>query len=453
MRVIDRARAGLALLAGRLRKQPQRETNIYPRLVSLGQTQFGENRPSFKPTPRNLRFFGRQPYARRAINAIKNPIAQLAWEVVPIPGVQSNKLLDQQCEIVRRCLESPNSDDSFRSLIEQVIEDILHGAGAIEQQVGGDQDRPLWLWPVDGLSVQIYAAWSGDANEPRYAQGLGYGPTGGVGGIPLCNNELIYIRPNPTTWSPFGLGPLETAFLTISRQLGVAQYAGDVASNAQPTAALYAGEQISPEEMQAMRTWWTNEIEGRGVTPIFGGPKSPQVLQLRHGGDDALYLKYQQMLAREIAVSFDLSPQNMGIEQDVNRNTAEVGEDRDWDHAIKPMASLIESHLNREAIQGRLGFSQVRFRFVGLDREDEKATANIYQLYYQGNAITPNEQRERLGMPRMENMWGDLCYADMQVALQAARGTAIIEDQDLDKAGGKPLDKSNATDKPASKRR
>lgn len=452
MGLIDRARAGLAFVAGRMRKQPQRETDIYPRLLTLGQTQFSKGRPSYKPTPKNLRFFSRTPYARRAINAIKNPIAQLKWEVVPLPGIESNALLEQQCETVRRCLESPNNDDSFRSLVEQVIEDILHGAGAIEQQLGGDPQRPLWLWPVDGLSVQVYAAWSGDANEPRYAQGIGYG-AGTAETIPLHNDELMYMRPNPTTWSPFGLGPLETAFLSISRQLGVAQYAGDVASNAQPTVAIYAGESTSPAEITTMRTWWTNEIEGRGVTPIFGGPKSPQVLQLRTGGDDALYLKYQQMLAREIAISFDLSPQNLGVEQDVNRNTSETAEDRDWDHAIKPMAQMIESHLNREAIHGRLGFSQIGFRFTGIDREDEKATANIYQLYYQGNAMTPNQQRAKLGLPPLESQWGNLCYADMQVALMAARGTAIIEDQDLAKAGGTPVDQKDVSNQPAPKKR
>jgi hypothetical protein len=34
----------------------------------------------------------------------------------------------------------------------------LVGAAAIELQLGGDKLRPLWMFPVDGLSIQIYPA-------------------------------------------------------------------------------------------------------------------------------------------------------------------------------------------------------------------------------------------------------------------------------------------------------
>jgi hypothetical protein len=340
---------------GRRRKEPERQTDIYPKLMRLGTSRGGKHRPQLKPTPRNLRFFSRTPYARRAINAIKNPIAMLEWEVIPIHGVNENSLLKKQCEIVRTCLESPNDDDSFRSMLEQVLEDMLHGAGAIEQQIGSDEKRPLWMWPVDGLSIQVFAGWDGNPGQARYLQTMGYGPVGGVDGIPLRDDELIYIKPHPTTWSPFGFGPLEVAFMTISRQLGVAQYAGDLASNAQPANVLYLGKNISTEELDSVRTWWQNEVEGRGKMPIIGGPEDPEILALHGGKDEALYLKYQEFLAREIAVAFDLSPQNLGVEADVNRNTSEVAEDRDWDHAIKPWAHLYQSYINRKAIRGRLG--------------------------------------------------------------------------------------------------
>jgi len=44
---------------------------------------------------------------------------------------------------------------------------------------------------------------------------------------------------------------------------------------------------------------------------------------------------------RKIASCFDLSPQNMGLEREVNRGTSETAQDRDWDQAIKPFAGLI----------------------------------------------------------------------------------------------------------------
>ncbi len=74
--------------------------------------------------------------------------------------------------------------DSFRTLIEQVIEDALTGGfGAIEMEPTGDPERPAMLWPVDGASIRINARWDG---QRRYAalRAGNAGPTGiGRGGV------------------------------------------------------------------------------------------------------------------------------------------------------------------------------------------------------------------------------------------------------------------------------
>ncbi len=74
---------------------------------------------------------------------------------------------------LRRMLEEPNSADSFRTLMEQVIEDALTGGyGAIEMEATGDPEL-LWpqLWPVDGAMIQRNANWDGDPETARYFAG------------------------------------------------------------------------------------------------------------------------------------------------------------------------------------------------------------------------------------------------------------------------------------------
>ena len=408
-----------AVVAGRLRKAPERATQVYARLMSLGGQRYMKDRPLIKPTPVSLRMFASTPYARRAINYIKNPIAQLPWEVVPIPGVKLNKELQRQIDTVTACLSSPNRDDSFRSFLEQIVEDLLISAGGTyEQQISGDKNRPLWLWPVDSLSIQVYAAWSGDKSEARYSQVLGYGNVGGAQGKDLRDDELVYIRLDPNTASPYSSGPLETAFATINRLLGVSEYAGQLTSNAQPENLLnFPG--MDGTMLQSFRNYWRDEIEGQGQTPITGYEKA-EVVKLRGTDDNALFLKYQQFIIRELAIAFGISPMKLGVEQDVNRSTAEVTDDADWDVTIVPLANLVASYLTRKTIQGRLGHSQLMFRFKGLDRDDEEATAKIYQMRYQNNAITPNQHREDLGMEPLKSKWADMCYADVQIALKGA---------------------------------
>jgi hypothetical protein len=394
----------------------QRDSIPFPNLLQPGNLR-AQRRIAYKPTPRNLRWFSRTPYPRRAINAIKNSIALLDWEVVPMPGIDMNPELEKQAEVAAYCLDHPNLDDSARTFIEQIVEDILHGAGAAEMQLSGDPNRPLWMWPVDGLTIQIFPGWNGQPNEARYVQIVGYGNFVGNGlgqQVMLRNDEIIYIRPNPTSAVPFGYGPLEVAFNSISRSLGVGEFAGNVATNARPSIGLDLGEGSTPEMLMAFRQYCRNEVEGQGLMPIFsmndlngqGKSRGPQVLRFYPEGDAGLYLKYQEFLIREIATAFDISPQNLGVEHDVNRNTSETAEDRDRTQAIKPYAHLLESHITRDAIHGKLGFSQLRFQFIGIEQEDEESLARTYEFEFKNNAITPDEYRERRGMAPMENNWG-----------------------------------------------
>ena len=429
---------------GRRARAPERETRPWPSYIPLGQLPSQLNRAIFKPTPRNLRMFGKFPYARRALNTIKNPISQLAWEVRPVKGVDLNSELKRQIVVATEVLQRPNDEIGYHDFLEQVLEDMLFGAGSFETQPAGDPVRPLWMWPVDGLSVQIYPNWSGERDKPRYLQTMGYGGYSQVlAPIPLRDDELVYIKPNPSTATPFGLGPMEVAFDAIARLLGAQRYAGQVASNAGPPYLLDLGG-VGMEELLAFRKYWRDEIEGRGETPIVGsspGDKNDKkAIPLKPTDDASLYPKWQEILIRCIATSFDISPQNLAIEADVNRNTSEVAEDRDWDHAIKPWARRYTRTISKHVIQDprRLGFTQLELVLKGMDREDEMATAEIFEIRYRTNSITPNEMREHYGEPPMDGPWGDKTAADVEIAKLAARGVGQVLDPELPQGGAKP---------------
>jgi hypothetical protein len=420
------------LWAARRRNEPQRHTDVYARLRQIGSWNLRDSRPTIKPVPANLRYFSRTVYASRAISLYTKPIANLDWQVVPRKDVKVNGEIKRQIETVSNCLHNPNHDDSLTSLLQQLVEDIcVAGTGVIEQQLGGDKLRPLWLWPVDALSIQIYANWDGDETKPRYCQSYGYGNVGVAKGKNLLNRELIYMRSRPTTDSPFAFGMLEVAFETINRLLGVAEYAGNVAANAHP-ANLILLKGASQNEIDAFRAFWRNEVEGQGMVPIVGGDDAKGVV-LRGTDDNAVFPKYQQFIVREVATAFECSPQNLGVEQDVNRNVSETAEDRDWDLGIKPMARMIARYINREAIWGQLGYSQIELSPGGLDREDEKATADIYKIEYEGNALLPNEYRARRNLPPLKSAWADMTWADAQIAIKAAQGAKAVNPDLTDK--------------------
>jgi Phage portal protein len=291
------------------------------------------------------------------------------------------------------------------------------------------------------MSLQINADWGGKDSEPRYYQTLGYGNIGGVQGKPLLNSEIVYIRQNPTTENPFGLGQLEVAFAAINRKLGVSDYAGKMASNAQPENLLVMGG-MTNEQLLTFRQYWRNEIEGQGQTPVFSPPVGAEadVLKLRGTDDKSLFIGYQELLIREIATAFDINAMSLGVHQDVNRSTSEVIDDADWENAVVPMATLYAAYITRETIEGKLGFSQLEFRFLGLKRDDKLAEAQIYEIEFTNGASTPNEYRARNNMPPLDSPWGDLTGPDVEIAKAAARGAAQVDDPKL-KAPASPKPK------------
>ena len=166
----------------------ERRTLALPSILSPIQFP-GRHLP--KPTPANLRRFAETPVVRRAINVIKDRIAAMDWQVRVRRGVKASEVpfAAKKLQALRRTLEEPNAVDSFRTLIEQAIEDALTGGfGAIEMEPTGDDERPAMLWAVDGASIRINARWDGQAETPRYAQALAGTigiKRGGIAGQPV----------------------------------------------------------------------------------------------------------------------------------------------------------------------------------------------------------------------------------------------------------------------------
>src|SRR6266852_8133715 len=88
-----------------------------------------------KATPINLRKFAETPVARRAVNAIKDRVAGMRWRIQAKRGRVLDELPmgNERIAVLTENFEAPNPDDSFRSMVEQVLEDVIVGGfGAIE---------------------------------------------------------------------------------------------------------------------------------------------------------------------------------------------------------------------------------------------------------------------------------------------------------------------------------
>ncbi len=388
--------------------EPARKTVPLPTIFAPGAPTLVRAGVMPKPSPANLRRFAEMPIARKAINTIKDRIAGMQWRIQPRHGRVLDELPDaaQQIATLTLNFEQPNPQDSFRSMIEQVLEDVLVGGfGAIELDLTGDAERPLVLWPVDGASLRIRTDWDGNPSSPRYVQTTNaFTPSSE---ITLADEELAYIRLNPRTHTPFGLGKLEVAFETIHEFLSAHRFASRLASNSVVQYALWL-QNLSPAHHERLIRWWQDEIEGTGKVPILSAETKPEVLHFSGGTDADLRLQWQEFLIRMIADAFDLPPMLLGLERDVNRNTATTQYDDAFRTAVVPVARLIAEHLTRDVISKRLGWNDLEFVFTDVDAPNELEQASIQQILIGCGVLTVNEVRRMRGLPPLPEKQGGL---------------------------------------------
>jgi len=365
-----------------------------------------------KPTPANLRRFAETPVVRRAINIIKDRVAAMDWQIRVRRGFDAGECsaegsggdggrgserndIAARAQALRLVLEEPNPSDSFRTLIEQVIEDALTGGfGAIEMEPTGDPARPALLWPVDGASIRIHGNWDGSPESPRFAQCL----PGQVesAAVDLRDAQLMYLRMNPRTFTPFGLGPLEVAFETVNQFLAAHRFAGKLAANSVAQYALWLNE-ATPAQHDRLIRWWQDEIEGTGRVPLISTEQKPEVLRFAQGTDADLRLEWQRFLIRMVANAFGLPPMLLGLEGDVNRSTAAEMADEAFRGAISPLAQLIAGHITRDLFSKCIGWREFEFAFNDLSARDEESELAVQVQLLRAGVLTVNEVRAMRG--------------------------------------------------------
>ncbi len=403
MSVVDRMRGALRGWRGiEAMGEGSRKTVALPAVFSPWRPG-GSVRALAKPTPQMLRRFAETPMARRAINVVKDRISSMDWQVRAKRDAVVDDDLRVRCAVLRRVLEQPNPQDCFRTLVEPVLEDIIVGGfGAAEIELTGDAADPVRLWPVDGATVAVDTAWNGDADAPRYLQT----PLGAVSNVPLLDRELMYVRLNPRTHTPFGLGRLEVAFETMNHFLAAHRYAHRLASNSAAQYALWIDE-ATPQQHERLMRWWQDEVEGTGQVPILSTASKPEVLRLTGGTDADLRLQWQEFLLRVLASAFDLPPMMLGLQSDVNRSTADEMAEQAFQTAIVPVAKLLAEHITRDVFAKALGWEDIEFVFNDLVSRDAAEEAALQVQLLNAGVLSVDEVRAMRGLPPMEQRVSD----------------------------------------------
>lgn len=346
-------------------------------------------------------------WVRGAINIRRTQVSSAEWDIVPFD--QRKPYSKRQALRLKTLFNTPNpKNDSFRTFIEPIIEDILVLDAGVVEKVRNLLGEPVEMWPVDGGQIKVSTTWDGDPNESRYFWYPDYQQRAS-----FKNGDMIYMMANPRSHSPIGLAPLETLKLTIEAELMGHEYNRRQVTGAAPDGVMDLGEGVTKEQVRDFRTFFESEIAGHGAIGFIGGSKGAKWVPFRATNRDMQFLEWQIYLVRKIAVVFGVTPQDLGVTFDVNRSTSEIQLQVSEDRGLRPLMSLIQDYLTEELVWDQAfggPDNNLAFRFTALNLKETTAKSNINKLALAGvpwktvNEARVEDGREPLGGPQYNDL-------------------------------------------------
>jgi len=397
------------------------------------------NQPVLKNTPYNLRRFSETPIPRRAINLVKNSVLSFKWQIKPTAEFVDDEdpEREQRIKIATDTFKSPNdTGDSSRDLMEAMLEDFLSvGAGCAEYRLTPDVERPFKMWAVDASTIRIFLDWTESTpDRPRYAQMTGLKGERGI--VTYLSDEIMYIRDNIRTATPFGLGRLEVCFNIVNSFLGVQDMSGRAGADQVHKTWLWWETALNPAHMQIIRRHITNEIEGQAKVSMVAGAKAPQVIDVHPVTPEDLLIDWQKFCIQIIAVGFDLNPQDLGLDETAPKATSQVLSDSTWKFGIIPVATRFQETLTRQWLHGLMGWEDLEFEFIGLEDPDQITRTVIQQRLWAMSSITPEEIRKKNNLPALPGPFSKLTLFEQQLLLMEIQAKLTGRAQSGSMGGG-----------------
>jgi phage portal protein BeeE len=310
-----------------------------------------------------------------------------------------------QKSIATNIIEQPNIIQTRKVFLRMILEDlVVIDAGASEKAMGGDPKHPLFLYPVDGSTLQYVIPYNyTDENAATFAQrqyeGIKY----------FTTKQIAYLKRNHFSDRPQGLSPVLTAYNYIVYLLNANERADGVASNATADFLISLGEGVTDTIRQEFIRYMEEEISGTGTIPVVAGAKNIDAKQIKAINKDGLYIEWQQFLMSIIAISFPFPKEKMGVTSSSDRSTAEDMDSIMLNELIKPYASIIEDFINNDVLK-MLGYDGLfKFEFIYTETESQKSSRSLrVTSEFTAGVISENQAREQLSYPKSTSVYGDM---------------------------------------------
>lgn len=357
---------------------------------------------------------------RACINLRKRQLAGMEWDIVTAETSQTDPI-PADIEICKAFINNLGSipdprtgemrGGNYRRWINMVIEDLLALDAVALYNVRSNKGDLMSLLPVDGSTIRLMVEGMGIPPAPpeiAFKQIIR-----GTVVAELTTDDLLYEMMNPRTNSPYGLSPLESLMITVSSALKSGLYNLAYLTDGNiPEGLVNAPALWNPTQIKEFEKNWNAALAGDdGATRKLHWLPADSKYTPTKKPDDMAFGSFNEWLLRLTCAVFDVMPIEIGF-PDKNKGLGDKGanqsqKDTSEEKGLRPLANLVEEILNW-AIQTKLGYTNLKFSYTGLDIKNLAEAAEINeQLIFSGQR-TINEIRTDDGLEPVEG--GDALF-------------------------------------------
>lgn len=360
--------------------------------------------------------------ARICINTLKEKITKTKWVVQNID--QLAKTNKDQIDEVTVLLKYPNSTDSFRTLLDKMLEDLLvldavslektrflDGKVAQLHFVDSATIRPVFdEYGNDDIEIPLKTKKEGNITLPTsYVQILNNSQYGGpesgdiVAAWPKKDFMFFHQHPQGSMESfGYGLSPLEGVVSVVANILNADNFNSTYfEEGAFPPIIIQLTGTVNQRDLEAYREYMLQELTGNFHRPAMMATKNADGMKIHNLKDmtnrDMQFFEYMQFLARLLCAAYGMSGQDIGLTEDVgSKNVSETQKDLSEAKGYGSILTLLKEQFN-DLIWRDFGYKDIEFDWVSEDNTDIKTSGEIYDLALKNGTLTINEVRQKLG--------------------------------------------------------
>lgn len=345
------------------------------------------------------RFSVQYDVARAAINRRKRQLNTLEWDIVPA---------EEDDKTDYKAIIKPLKSDfkkiggyrvRFRELLDTMTDDLLTlDALAIYKRpnVGGSLYA---LQPVDAATIVLEVDESGGTPLPpdiAYKQFIR-----GKQVAEFTADEMYYEMMNGRTYTPYGLSPLESLVIGVSAALKSEIYNLHLLTEGNiPEGFFGVPKDWSPDQIKEFQALWDAALSGdtRATSKLKFVPSGDGATGYKPAikPEDMKYKEFQEWLMKKTCMLFEIQPQELGFTDTVNKATGEVQQSIGLNAGLVPLARFFEE-IFTDVIQEDLGYTNLKFKYTGLDVTDEKRDAEVAEIKIRSGQTTVDEVRRSRG--------------------------------------------------------